>query len=64
MADTPRISPEEARIMAQVNQLDVPQDRVESLAIMVSNFLTGFEAVRAIETEDREPATLVPTREE
>lgn len=63
MADTPRISPEEARIIAQVHQLDLPQDRVASLAIMLSNFLTGFEAVRAIETEDREPTTLVPTKE-
>lgn len=63
MANTPRISPEQARIMAQVHQLDLPQDRVESLARMLSNFVTGFDAVRAIETEDREPPTLVPTKE-
>ena len=63
MADTPRISQEEARIMAQVHQLDLPQDRIESLVRMFSDFLTGFEKVRAIETEDREPTTLVPTKE-
>ncbi len=63
MADTLRISQEEARILAQVHQLDLPQDRIESLMRMFSDFLTGFETVRAIETEDREPTTLVPSKE-
>lgn len=63
MPDTQRISPEEARVTARVHQLDISQDRVESLAGMLSSFLTGFEAVWAIETDDREPTTLVPTKE-
>ena len=64
MADTPRISEEEARMMARVHQLDLPQDRVESLSRMFSSFLNGFDSVRAIETDDREPTTLVPSKED
>ncbi|PZC50235.1 MAG: hypothetical protein DK304_000999 [Chloroflexi bacterium] len=64
MADTPRVSEEEARIIARVHQLDLPQDRIESLMRMFSSFLIGFDSVRTIETDDREPTTLVPFKEE
>ena len=63
MADTTKISLEQARAIAQAVQLDLPPERLKSLSAMLSNFLTGFERIRAIDTGDREPATLVPTKE-
>ena len=63
MGDVSKVSLEQARAIAESVQLDLPQDRLESLATMLSDFLEGFEKVRAIDTGDREPATLVPPKE-
>lgn len=43
--------------------LDLPPERVTALARMLSEFMTQFEAVRAIDKGDREPPTLTWERE-
>ena len=63
MKETPRLSLEQARVMAEAAQLDLPPDRLESLATMLSDFLIGFEEVRAVDPGDREPATITWSKE-
>ncbi len=59
-----KVTAEEARVLAKnVAGLDLPQDRVEVLATMYTDFLDGFETVRKIATGDREPATLTYRKE-
>ncbi len=47
-----KVTAEEARVLAKnVAGLDLPQDRVEVLATMYTDFLDGFETVRKIAAE-------------
>ncbi len=59
----PRASVEEVRVLARVARLDLPPERLEALATSYSDFLTGFATIRALNTGDREPATLMPAEE-
>lgn len=59
----PRVSVEEARVLARVAQLDLPPERLEALAKSYSDFLTGFAKIRPIATGDREPPTLTHAEE-
>lgn len=43
--------------------LDLPPERIEALARQLSEFTTGFEAVRTIDKGAREPSTITWERE-
>ena len=64
MASRSKVTLAQAQVIAEAVQLDLPQDRLDSLAEAYSDFLEGFEEARAIDTGDREPATFVPSKEE
>ena len=61
MASKLRTSLAQVKALARAVHLDLPQERLELLARSYSEFLVGFEKVRAIDTGDREPATPVPS---
>lgn len=65
--DTPsaaaRISPAQVRMLTEAAQLYLPPERIDALTNSFSDFLTGFVEVRALETGDREPATLTHREE-
>ena len=63
MVGEPTVSREQIKAMAEAVQLDLPQDRLDTLVKMYAHFLEGFTKIREIDTGDREPPTLVPRRE-
>ena len=64
MAIGPEDTLAQAKAVAEAVRLDLPEDRLESLAKAYSAFLEAFEEVRKIDPGDREPAAFVPAREE
>jgi Asp-tRNA(Asn)/Glu-tRNA(Gln) amidotransferase C subunit len=58
-----QLSQQQAEAVARTVGLDLPAERVEALARQLSDFMTQFEAVRAVEKGDREPSTLTWERE-
>ena len=63
MASERAVSREQVKAMAEAVQLDLPEDRLETLVKMYAHFREGFVKIRAIDTGDREPPTLVPRKE-
>lgn len=57
------LSPEHIRAIAHAMHLDLPPERVDALAHSLSDFLSGFEVVRALDTGEREPPTLTHPEE-
>lgn len=62
-AVTRTLSPGQVNAIAQGVRLNLPPERVEALARSLSDFLTGFATIRAIDTGDREPVTLTHAEE-
>jgi Asp-tRNA(Asn)/Glu-tRNA(Gln) amidotransferase C subunit len=61
---TAPVSPAQVRAMAEAAQLALPPDRIDALSHSFSDFLTGFAKIRALDTGDREPATLTHREED
>ncbi len=57
------IAPAQVRVLAEAAQMDLPSERIATLASTLSAFLTGFAKVHALDTGDREPATLTHREE-
>ena len=63
MASKLKTSLAQVKAIAKAVYLDLPPERMELLVKSYSDFVIGFEKVRAIDTGDREPATIVPSKE-
>lgn len=57
------VSREQVKAMVEAVQLDLPEERLETLVRMYAHFLAGFVKIREIDTGHREPPTLVPRKE-
>jgi len=52
------VSKPQAEAIARAVGLDLPPERVEALVRQLSEFMTAFESIRAIDKGEREPSTI------
>ncbi|HEX3723370.1 MAG TPA: hypothetical protein VHV31_11290 [Nitrolancea sp.] len=59
LADDQMIDRDTVEVLARAQGLDLPEDRLETLARMYAEFTIGFAAVWEIDPGDHEPAAIV-----